>query len=554
MNPLPPALAPWAESLDALTPELAIALGPMIRRLDELVAARDPATAPIGQFDGYGGLSRRGRPDRILASQWLLADELPDEFIRRATAGELLHLAPEYRAARTKGKVVLLADTGPGQAGAARLVQLACLIVLRRRAAAQGAELVLGIVGGNPADWIAGDLPKMARAWLRSRRSQDPAPDDLTARLAALDADDEAWVVGSPALPGRRRTITVAESAWDGDGARAVDVTLSGVTITLPLPDRALAIQALRGRGFLDTSDRPARHEPGPPPAGLRLPAFTSASRRMLLRGEDPSEIYSVLLPEHKRASTPRPYRFEGSVVAASWLGRRLVAVTITGEQAQVHVVGQRISKLDGIRFPAAEADVTEADVADLCPPLQPVYYHNGDLLIRGADNRWREVNPCGNVTASSVIEVAPLPGPAIDTQLTVRRSRDSLWVSGIPGVTRIPPQSQCVLGGGALAVSDGRGQWRIVDARGNEHSVTTADTPIGLVVDHLPALVTLSRGKNIVRVAGPAGVRVLTRWSGRAVPVVHPTLPLIAAKHDDRIVVGHAITGQILATIRAEP
>ena len=133
MSGLPASLAPWAESLQALTPELAIALGPMVRRLDELVTAREPSTAEDGMFAGYGGLSRRGRPERMLASQWLLADEVPEEFTRRAAVGELLHLAPEYQSARARGRVVVLADTGPSQAGAGRLVQLACMIVLHRR-------------------------------------------------------------------------------------------------------------------------------------------------------------------------------------------------------------------------------------------------------------------------------------------------------------------------------------------------------------------------------------------------------------------------------------
>lgn len=547
MSDLPASLAPWAESLQALTPELAIALGPMIRRLDELVTAREPATAAEGVFAGYGGLSRRGRPERLLASQWLLADEVPEEFTRRAAAGELLHLAPEYQSARARGRVVVLTDTGPSQAGAARLVQLACLIVLHRRAASQGSEVRIGVLGDDPSDWVAGDLPAMLRTWLRSRRVQDPGPDDLSARLATLDAADEAWTVTSPVLSGRRRTITVVESAWDDTGARAVDVKLSGASITLPLPERDLAIRALRGGGFRGTERAAFREKPPPRAAGLRLPAFTSSARRLLLRGGEPGEISSVYLPDGRPASAAKAYRFDGAVVAASWLGRRLVAVAVNGDEASVHVIGKRLGKLDGTRFPAANLDALSPEM-----PVQSLYHDPGGLLLPGAGDQWCRVDPEGRVTECSYVAIAPNPGPAIDAYLAVSRHGDRVWVRGIPGMPRITPSTQFVLGGGAIAVLTDADKWRVVAARGAECTISTADTPIGLVVDDIPALITLSDGGHIVRAAWPGGDRTLTRWSGRQVPVVHPALPLLAAQHDDQVVVGHAITGEIHATIRA--
>ena len=547
MSGLPASLAPWAESLQALTPELAIALGPMVRRLDELVTAREPSTAEDGMSAGYGGLSRRGRPERLLASQWLLADEVPEEFARRAAVGELLHLAPEYQSTRARGRVVMLADTGPSQAGAGRLVQLACMIVLYRRAASRGSEVRLGILGDDPSAWVAGDLPAMLRAWLRSRHVQDPGPDELSARLATLEAADEAWVVGSAVLSGRRRTITVAESAWDDEGARAVEVRLSGVTVTLPLPERDLAIRALRGDGFRRTQRSASRAERDVAAAGLCLPAFTSAAPRLLLRGEEPGEIYSVYLPDGRPASAPKGYRFDGSVVAASWLGRRLVAVAVNGDEASVHVIGKRLGKLGGTRFPAANMDVPYPR-----KPVQAVYYEQGDLLIQGTGEEWSRVDAEGRVTACSFTAIAPNPGPMIDAYLAVSRRGNWLWVRGIRGSSGISPSTRHILGGGALAMLAGTNEWRVIDARGDECTISTADTPIGLVVDDVPALITLSDGGHIVRAAWPDGSRTLTRWSGRQVPAVHPTLPMIAAQHDDHVVVGHAITGEIHGTIRA--
>src|SRR5919197_166509 len=144
---LPPALAPWAPALSALTPELAVTLGPMVRRLDDMISTYDPDSGGSGPLDGYEGLVWRGPPERLLASKWMLADELPFEFLRRAVTGELLYLAPARRRDRGRGRVVILVDAGPAQLGAARLVQLAALVVLHRRAAARRSELAVGILG-----------------------------------------------------------------------------------------------------------------------------------------------------------------------------------------------------------------------------------------------------------------------------------------------------------------------------------------------------------------------------------------------------------------------
>ncbi len=64
---LPNALAPWAEALEVLDAEVAIALGPIIARLDQLIdSARFWVLASEGELDGYAGISRRGGPERLL--------------------------------------------------------------------------------------------------------------------------------------------------------------------------------------------------------------------------------------------------------------------------------------------------------------------------------------------------------------------------------------------------------------------------------------------------------------------------------------------------------
>src|SRR5260221_7467547 len=122
---LPPALAPWASTLALLDIELAAALGPVVRQLDQLISRHDPGLGKHGELNGYDGITRRGDPARILASEWAIADAVPEEFLRRVAAAELLHLAPACQQDQSRGRGAILVDTGPDQLGAARLVQLA---------------------------------------------------------------------------------------------------------------------------------------------------------------------------------------------------------------------------------------------------------------------------------------------------------------------------------------------------------------------------------------------------------------------------------------------
>src|SRR5262249_12855761 len=88
---LPPALAPWIAELASLTPEMSAIVGGWLGRLEQgLGTLFRRGLAASGEPTGYDGLSRRGVYERLLVSEWLLADEAPDEFVRRAVANEHL--------------------------------------------------------------------------------------------------------------------------------------------------------------------------------------------------------------------------------------------------------------------------------------------------------------------------------------------------------------------------------------------------------------------------------------------------------------------------------
>ena len=130
---LPAALSPWRAQLAILPRELAVSMGPLLQRLSVLVGSF-PAHRQGDQGDpnGLDGISRRGRYERLMLSQWALAQEAPDEFVRRAAQQELQFLALARQRPDGRRRSVALFDAGPAQMGAPRIFQVAALVLLVR--------------------------------------------------------------------------------------------------------------------------------------------------------------------------------------------------------------------------------------------------------------------------------------------------------------------------------------------------------------------------------------------------------------------------------------
>jgi hypothetical protein len=553
-------LAGWDEALAALTPRLALAIGPMVRSLDVFMARSEPVSAASGEPDGYGGLTRRGDPHLMLVSEWLLADEFPEEFLRRAADRELLHLAPEFRRTKPRGRVVALVASGPAQAGAGRLVQLAALLVLHRRALTLGTELLVGAIGQEAETFRGGDLPELLPWWLSRRGDQDPDGDDLQRSLGSLNDADEAWVIAGPgpasSALGHRRMLTATESAWDETGATSVRVVLAGSSIELPLPNNGVTQNALRGAGFRREKDT-RRIEPQ---AGTwRHPTFNSAAAKLLLRTEDPSVIASLHVPtsSHGAFGTPRKYDFGNPVVAAAWLGHRLVAVVMRSGHLAVEVIGRKLGGVSTVFVPcgAVYDDDIGPDANELsASPVAPLFLSDGMIVIPVAGRWW--LLGSGHARTTGWRRAQACVGPdfthplrSYSMGITHVRVTDGMTY----GVTH-EGDPQIVFGAGAHAHSADGTTW-LTTIEGQEHRFTVdpADEVIALVAENgIPVLVTQSRARQIVRVYTMiGGKKTLAPFSGGRTPTVHPTLSLIAVQASDgKVRVGDVKSGNVLLTL----
>lgn len=299
---LPEALQPWRQWLEWFAPQHLPLFADLLGRLNPLLGPlRGLHQGGVPEPDGLGDLQRRGPYERLLSSEWLLADEVPDEFLRRAVGGEHMFLAPQYRAREANRLIVVMFDAGPLQLGAARLVHLALLMLLARRAEEAGAQLRWGILQGAPVLHEL-DSPAQLKRLLEARTYETVSDRHWQAwrDWLADQAAGECWVVGQrlphtdPKVCTHRVQIT---RSLDG---RSLSFALQSRRVSLPIPDEQQAVRLLKGQFDNEV------HTPSPTAAGrvarvaLTLPPVISGSGNYVaLRMLDEPGMVVIKLP-HK--------------------------------------------------------------------------------------------------------------------------------------------------------------------------------------------------------------------------------------------------------------
>ena len=493
---LPVALRPWADVLSTMDVELATALGPLLKDLDEFISAATTTHPHQGEPDGFGGIGRRGEPERILVSEWALAEDHPHEFLRRAATGELLYTTPEFTEPHRRGQAAVLVDAGPDQLGAARLVQLAALIVLQRREPG----LLLGVLGDEPGAW----QPASSTRLLRARRATR-----ATNVEAWAETVDEMWLLSSPRLTSRR-CLTTTESAWDEHGATAVRVELNGLSTELTLPGRKHGVRLLRGN-----LRPPARS------STLRHPLFHG--NHLLARGGGDRELFALSVV-HGRL---RRHTLPGRVLAAATAKRRLIALVENDGDISVHVIGKKFGHLTRVRATADELGIDPAQVA--AEGLAPMHLYREGSLLCLLNGRWWRLRPDHPPYETSYAVVAPGDQPEEPCTVT----------------------EPILLGPPPWHANSRDGQtWKI---EGSEDiTVPEGARVLALTLLDLRPAIVYQEGV-ILRARTAMRTRTFTTWSDAPV-IVHPTQPWVAVQRTDgRIDVGHLQTIQEIATMRGD-
>lgn len=368
MSALPAELKVWAEPLAILAPELQGDVAQIARRLDALIGPLRPKTDERGgEPNGFSGLTRRGPYDRLLLSEWAILEEVPDEFVRRAIAGEhgFFELSTRQPSGGLRVRVVF--DAGPEQIGAPRLVHIAALVVLARRAALANAEFTWSVAQNPAAVWSSVD--RLTVGALLAARSPHPFvfPDLRPEPEAA-----EVWTIGPHPRPGWGKVCALElNEAIDPHGER-VEAHLHrngqrSAGLDLPLPPGPR-----RRRLLLDPFQpilppivpkapvSPAASKPLPAgwrqlPPGVGAPvktAFLSGTHQFMALFESGHALIWSLANTATR-TVPRPKLLHPSDrVALGWHHQQAVEVGIVNGCVSItHFNGNE--KMSGDRTPA---------------------------------------------------------------------------------------------------------------------------------------------------------------------------------------------------------
>lgn len=252
---LPAALRPWRDWLHGFDVAQIEALGAMLLPLQAAIGSfRAPPRKGHDEPNGYDDLQRRGPYDRLLLSEWMLADELPDEFLRRASANEHLFLAPRRESVRVDRRIVAIFDDGALQLGASRLAQLALWILLARRATDAGAAFAwatLHMSAFAPQESAADALKRLLQARCL-QRSDAQHLQRWTQRPSDGPETAECWLIGAPQIDRSPQTLGLTHRVLiERDLAAHLTVDIAGPSSTrharVPIPANHAAQSLLRG-------------------------------------------------------------------------------------------------------------------------------------------------------------------------------------------------------------------------------------------------------------------------------------------------------------------
>jgi len=349
---VPPHLAAWAPQLRIFPPEIATGLASMVQKIASLIGPLSGRhTEGLMLPDGFAGLAKRGTYERLIASDWLLADELPEEFMRRSVMGEHLFWKLAYLEPTQSRCTLAIFDAGPEQLGAPRIAHLAALAVLAARARNVRAEFVWGILQNRARDLLPGENFAELALLMQTRGVLSAQTADFQLWLDHLAENKdfgEVWLVGSERTsqlaPPNFSCLTISDVLEPGARRLRVECSPAGKhsrTIELELPDSPFCAQLLRIPFTLPGLNiQKTRHELMP--SCLRF----SATGKKLYSLTKEGTVLALPVPNSPRetAGNAKQYSANGAVTGVAQTRRSIWVVSVSNTVP--HPNDQNFSKL----------------------------------------------------------------------------------------------------------------------------------------------------------------------------------------------------------------
>lgn len=384
---LPPSLAPWSKYLNLFPEEISLALGPIIQRIAMVVGSpKSSFKENEGEPDGFNGLNRRGSYERLLLSEWMLADEMPEEFMRRAVMGEHLFLNPAHCSPAGTRASLALFDAGPSQLGAPRIAHLAALVVLANRADSAGALFGWGVLQ-QPAMPIFREVTSSNIMCLLEARSHREATDTdvetWESRVDTWSAMDDVWLIGGGRLSrlqaGRGSSRLYVHDPLD-PGVRQLSLSIRGASssareLLLDLPGDDISTRLLRDPFEVAVADiqKVERSQY----VGSNL-LFDHSGTKLFARSEKWG-VTAFNVPNSPRAGSGRPKNYRtrkwGTVAAVGRVGRAIALISAEDRFVHLEFCRQGSTKLPPGSYTGYNQKVFYTAPTDDEAPLMPCLF-----------------------------------------------------------------------------------------------------------------------------------------------------------------------------------
>lgn len=368
----------WWDELTFLAPDVRSDYGRLLNQLERGFTPI-PARPDEGDPAGWAGLTRRGRWERLLTSDWALAEAAPEEFIRRAGEGELSYWQLAREARRQSREVLVWVDSGPDQLGACRLVQLALLFYLQHLCQVSGGRFYWGVIQAPQKlyDQLGRDE---VQTYLRSR-SLEAAQQPVEAVSAV-----QSWCIGCADWLSRV-PASFARVALRQASAESVELEFRGRKLNLQLPPGERASRLLKDPFSWVKPGGPSESRVNSSGGVLR---FSQCGRKLLV--VEPERVLVIPLPSSPREPAGRTRVFhlrrQGTVMAVAWERNALYVAQESEGKWQVYRQNPAVAHYDG--RVAVEAPDKFRGALGSCWPLL-----GDDWLLWVGEQLWK-VTPGG--------------------------------------------------------------------------------------------------------------------------------------------------------------
>jgi hypothetical protein len=381
---LPPELSQWAELLQIFPKDITLSIGRIILSLYALIGPLKQKTL-FGDIDpcGFQGIHNKGNLMHLLPSEWLLAEEVPDEFNRRAAFAEQLFFHPQKVEPKQALISTALFDSGVSQLGGPRIVQLALLILLARRAQTAKATFFWGILQrpelGFHQEVTADNILNLL---INSRTIYDVTQDGRHAweeQMSNLGTVTDHWEIGGAEEPvdGSRHYLTISEKP-DRDN-KLLLVQLSngrlGRSCHIELPADDIAARLVRNPFQQKTT---TAHKNKFQIDGSRPIRFSQHNRKIAFGTKSGLGVYPI--PNSIKMPIGRPKAFHASP------GERIVAFTVFKKSIRVvtykdaTLIFHRFSQNHSMEVPVLNS---EFKISDENHRIAPVFFFPGRIENR---------------------------------------------------------------------------------------------------------------------------------------------------------------------------